>query len=59
MRGLFKDIDFKSILNQDLVPGEIYELCRHVRHCFRKKGEKICMQGIKDDKFFIILRGKV
>jgi hypothetical protein len=43
MRGLLKDIDFKSILNQDLVPGEIYELCRNVKHCFRKKGETICI----------------
>jgi hypothetical protein len=59
MRGLLKDIDFKSILNQDLVPSEIYELCRNIKHSFRKKGETICVHGIKDDKFFIILRGKV
>lgn len=35
------------------------ELCRHFRYSFKKKGQKICTAGDKDDTLYLILRGKI
>jgi CRP-like cAMP-binding protein len=39
--------------------NEMTELCKEFKYGFRRKGEKICSCGDKDDKLYLLLRGKV
>ena len=39
--------------------AELTDLCKNTSYKFKKKGEKICLTGDKDDSMYIILRGKV
>lgn len=59
MRKLLKDINFYNIIGYELVNNEKFELCKGFEHVFMKKGHKVCSAGDKDDKFYIVLRGKV
>lgn len=57
---MFKEIDFFNIAKlHELTISEMSELYKCVTYGFRKKGEKICIAGHKDDSLFIILLGKV
>lgn len=57
---MFKEIDFYNFAKlHELTVSEMSELNKCVTYGFRKKGEKICTAGIKDESLFIILLGKV
>lgn len=61
VRSLLRDIDFHNNIMTwgELSPQEEFELTRSTQHIFRKKGEQLFSAGQKDDKFYIVLRGKV
>ena len=57
---IFKEIDFYNFAKlHELTVSELSELNKCVNYGYRKKGEKICTAGHKDDSLFIILLGKV
>lgn len=55
-----KDLEFFKIFKSgDLTINEMTELCKEFKYVFRKKGDKICTCGDKDDTLYLVVRGKV
>ena len=59
MRKVFNSMDIKKYLNVKFTQAEMFELSKSIRYCFRKKGDKVCTAGEKDNRLYFILRGKV
>jgi hypothetical protein len=59
LRKILTNIDIQGKIKCKLTTSELFELCRDVKYCFRKKGDLVCTEGEKDDRLYIILRGKV
>lgn len=59
MRKVLQDLDFASIVGLDLNTNELIAFSLNTKSIFRRKGEKIFSAGDRDDKFYLIVRGKV
>ena len=59
LRKILLNIDLPGKIKCKLNTAELVELCRDVRYCFRKKGDRVCSEGEKDDRMYLILRGRV
>ena len=42
-----------------LTPAEERQVAKSVKHVFRKRGERVCEAGTRDDCLWILLRGEV
>jgi hypothetical protein len=56
---ILTSIDFSKKVGHKLNSSELGELCKLLKYCFRKKGDKVCTAGEADGRFYILLRGKV
>ena len=59
MRKVFHSMDIKRYLSVKFTQAEMFEFTKSIRYCFRKKGDKVCTAGEKDNRLYFILRGKV
>ena len=59
LRKILTNIDIQGKIKCRLNTAELVELCRDVKYCFRKKGDRVCTEGEKDDRMYLILRGRV
>ena len=63
MRQLLRDLDLLAKITRqvgaDLTTQEEFELATRFKHVFLRKGDKLCHAGQKDDKLYVLLRGKL
>ena len=59
LRKILTNIDIQGKIKCKLNNNELIELCRDMQYCFRKKGDLICAEGERDDRMYLILRGRV
>jgi hypothetical protein len=58
LRKILTNIDLPGKIKCKLNTAELVELCRDVKYCFRRKGDRVCTEGEKDDRMYLILRGR-
>jgi len=59
LHQILKEVELPKKIPYKLNREETTDLCREMKHIFMRKGDKICSAGDHDNRFYIILRGKV
>ena len=58
-RKWLTEMNFAKMIGKEFNQNEIKEISKEIRYCFRRKGQKLLQAGLKDDRLYFILRGKV